>query len=132
MSTLSLDPGIHTGWAILNEDIEVLAYGTLQSHELGLLDPSHPHGPFLNITKVVIEDTPIPTIGQMNSQLRNVIVQLESWYPNAVKIKPGVWKPTPAGHLALPSHFTPHEKDSIRLGTFFLTRELRSADAVSS
>lgn len=126
MSILSIDPGICTGWALLDDEWEPLETGTCQPD--GLEEALHPDSLHLNrfqIEATVIEETPIPSFSEMNRQLLDVMTNLRSWYPDAIFVRPGVWKNSPAYYISLSNTLTIHEKDAVRLGLYFLsTREV--------
>lgn len=124
MKILALDPGISTGYALLSPEGDLLECGTLQPEDLpeSLLvkfigDPG---------VTVIIEDTPIPTQGKMNQRLQSVKTWVESSFPSAIKVLPGVWKTNLSiANYPLPQKWrqeelTPHQKDAFRLGIWYI------------
>jgi len=92
---LAIDPGISTGYALINDGRDDSIFccdqaGTLRPEDIcesilvGYSKRLDLH--------VVIEDIPIPTMSKMNLQLREVLSELDSLFPDAVKIKPSAWK----------------------------------------
>lgn len=119
---LTFDPGITTGWALLSDTGELVDCGVLTLE--GAQAPDQVEKTY-DITTVIIEDVPIPTNSEMNRQLLDLTVLLKVRYPNAVLVRPGVWKTTPARFASLPEEWnerklTTHEKDAIHIGLWYV------------
>lgn len=129
---LALDPGLTTGWALVEDDGSNAGCGNLDHADLRrqldtLIRSSHASGFWLT---VVIEDQ--PRVGQMSAlgkQLRDVwqtigAVTVETYELPIRVVTPGVWKPSREARLAkIPRKWngktlTPHQRDAIRMGLF--------------
>ena len=127
MKILSLDPGITTGYAILEPNGDLVESGNLCQEDLDdsiLVALSSD----TNIS-VVIEDIPIPTRSPMNRQLAEIVSWLDYHFPKARKVSPGVWKTNlPVANLPIPrkwenSGMTTHQKDAYRMGVWFMLQK---------
>jgi len=123
---VGIDPGITTGYAIVDDQGTLLESGNLLHEDLkesmmcsvvGLLGVS-----------VIIEDTPIPTRSQMNRELQEIISDLHQVFPAATTIPSGVWKqaeiskryPFPTKRFP---HPTQHQRDAYHLVMFFINSQ---------
>lgn len=112
MKILALDPGISTGWCLI-EDSRLLNCGTLNPNQVF-------QTPFPKADIVVIERTPVPTLGTMNRILRRVVTSLESRYPSAVFYQPGEWKPIMVKTTKPNPQMTKHAFDAYRLALYHM------------
>lgn len=129
---LALDPGLTTGWALVEDDGSYTGCGNLDSVDLRrrldtLVRSLHAAGYWLT---VVVEDQ--PRVGQMSAlgqQLRDVweaigAVVVETYELPVRVVTPGVWKPSREARLArLPRKWrgqtmTTHQRDAIRMGLY--------------
>lgn len=119
---VAIDPGLTTGYAVVDELGNLIETGNLLPEDLEesiLTEPRYHQDGVI----AVIEYTPIPTYSKMNRLLREVAETIDNLFPNAIKITPGVWKSSPlAKHFPWPgsSGATPHQKDAYRLGMYYL------------
>lgn len=120
--TLAIDPGVSTGYAVLQPDGSIVQTGCLAEDEIDSL------GALEGISHVVVELMPVPTMSRMNQQLRRVINIIDQIFPTAVKVTPGVWKTSAAIRMEVPKLPTPHEKDAVRLGWYLQMRMKKEAD----
>jgi hypothetical protein len=122
---VGLDPGITTGYAIVDEGCTLIESGNLLREDLMgsvLADiVCHPHA------TIIIEDTPIPTRSAMNKELQEIVGDLTRLFPIRVTIAPGVWKQPaiealrfPIGSFPKP---TPHQRDAYHLVVYYLMKE---------
>lgn len=122
MRLLSLDLGITTGYAILSGGGAVLAYGELYNQRadplqvklMRLQDRSA-------ITHVVAEKPLLVGQGQLSKDLEAVILNYKLVFPDAAEITPAQWKQTPFRAEPCPRGTSPHVKDAIRLGLYYLS-----------
>lgn len=129
---LALDPGLTTGWALVEDDGTWHGSGNLSHVTLAkqldtIVRSSHGAGYWLT---VVVEDQ--PRVGQMSrlgKDLRDVwetigAVVVETYELPIRVVTPGVWKPSREARLAvLPRKWngrtlTPHQRDAMRMGIF--------------
>ena len=132
---LSFDPGITTGYALISTSGVLLVSGNLDLDDLR-------ESPILEGMKnaegllVIMETVPIFGNSALGRRLHEVNSILEGFFPTAVKILPGTWKsipsiinfPVPKTWLGKP--MTPHQKDSYRMGMFFLIFRKGALDAI--
>ena len=122
---LSIDPGITTGYALQislgDGPLALCLAGNLSPEDIDCLRVfSHKEGSL----QVVIEETPIPTTGRMNRVLKQVVTQINSYFPEAIRVSPSTWKSMYKARRYLvlskgkSSSFSPHMKDAIRMGVW--------------
>lgn len=127
MNILIIDPGITTGLAVLNEFGTVLASDNALEPELpakfnDLVDEHMPD-------YVLIEEVGTPTLSELNQQLGRIKNFCKAFFPEATWVKAADWKQTPAVKSEVPPKWkgvslTQHQKDSIRMGRWFLRFKL--------
>ena len=122
LGVLAIDPGITTGFALLDLDGVIVGMGEIQPDEIDRLK-LFSQNPDI---EVVMEYTPIPTLSEMNMVLRDVIARLRVMFPRHLEIKPGQWKQTPVIRHSVPNRWedepvTHHMRDAVRLGIYYLT-----------
>lgn len=135
MKVLSIDPGITTGYALLDEEGNVLNVG-----EASQLNLKESLSKFLGIEdlEVVVESIPIPTRSKMNERLLLILSIINGLFSEQTKISPGTWKPTPVAFHPCPPGVSKHCKDAIRLGVYYIIHKkepdekLNRGDGVSS
>jgi hypothetical protein len=125
---LSLDLGLTTGYAVilffpeapgdLEKDAQlhehgVLEYGTYRSQLSNLLSRHY-------ISHYVAE-SPVIIRGQLGTQLQEIITHTKSVLIRQVEfVDPTRWKSTPFKRYPTPKKLTPHERDAIRLGMWYV------------
>ena len=136
---LTIDPGITTGWAVLNGRGEIVATsvwgtGELESSLDALIRVLQTAGWYV---RVVIEKMPqTGKMGQLgiklqkvNRTIRNVV---ELYELSTVEIAPGEWKPSRTAKLTkVPRTFkkTPlmiHQKDAVKMGRYAIDKKQRT------
>lgn len=128
MKILAIDPGITTGVAVVSDEG---AQVTLErSAALPVERLSEVMDLALQVDAVVIEPVPIQPGGRLSRDLSRVMGMLEFWFPDAVKIGPGVWKPVAGSYINVPDFRTPHERDAYCLGRYFITKQLLKEERV--
>ena len=124
MRILGIDPGITTGYTLVDETGEILASGNLEPEDLDesvLVTYAQEIG-----IQAVIESTPIPTTSAMNRRLLEVSQKVWGLFPEAYAIIPGVWKQNRlVTALKIPNEWeeailTPHQKDAYRIAMYYL------------
>lgn len=124
MFILSIDPGITTGYALIEDgtlkESGNILYEDLEDSILAFYRDQQD-------LAVVIEETPTPTMSRLDKSLKEVVGWMYQSFPSAVWISPGVWKqnrsiinlsiPILSPEFGTPS---PHQKDAYRLGMYFL------------
>jgi hypothetical protein len=136
---LCVDPGIATGWAVLDDDGNIIATSVWGTHEL------HDSLDLLARTlftmgyriDAVVELMPsVGGVGRLAKKLewirRDVMHVLENVYEIRTRvIAPGTWKTSRVARTAiLPSQFdddalTVHQKDAIRMGLWAIEESER-------
>jgi hypothetical protein len=115
---LVFDPGASTGFAAFTTDGKLLATAVLTIDELE--DFIH-MCQYMDTTEVVIEASPK---WSHNSPITRVAEgHLVTAFPSAILIPPTRWKSHPASHIKLARNLTQHERDAVRLGTWYLAKE---------
>lgn len=122
---LSLDLGITTGYAVLSfslsddpeitiEDHGVLGFDAYRS-SLSLLLGKH------KISYSVAEQPALTFRGQLGNQLQQVVLHTSQVLMRQVElVDPAQWKPTPFKKYPTPPRISPHERDAIRLGVWYI------------
>lgn len=130
MTTLSLDPGVTTGWAVLEDDGAVRDTGNWRPEDLkegleGIVLKWVPDD-------VVVEVFPLAASGQLATTLREVvatITEVLTDYTLAVdRVTPGVWKTSsvePSPKAIDGEKLTPHQRDAIRMGRYHVRHKDR-------
>jgi hypothetical protein len=129
---LALDPGVTTGWALINDEGQWVGFGDIDARELEpqldeIIRHFHYRGWWLT---AVIEDLPrVGRMSQLGRTLRQVqesigIVVVETYEIPVRVVAPGTWKPSREARLAkLPrppngTRLSQHQKDAIRMGIY--------------
>lgn len=131
MRVLALDLGVTTGWACLNTTSPsasrmgasgILTYEQFPSQLKSILGA-------WSFDHIVVENPLLIARGQLRSQLENVI----AWTMSAIgevprtEILASDWKSTKYAKMKLPRGLTTHERDAIRLGTWFSETRLQGS-----
>lgn len=131
---LALDPGLTTGWAVIDEKGKVVGTGNLRPEDV---EESLDYIIRLfnrNRTKatVVVEDFPPQgtgdLAGRLNEVLRSIDKVLEVYEIKAQRVTPGVWKTSAQGIAPVllkeweGMPLTAHQKDAIRMAKYVLAR----------
>lgn len=131
MRVLALDLGVTTGWACLSEPAPevarvgnsgILTYEQYTAQLPMLLET-------WDLSHIVIENPLLIARGQLRSQLENVV----AWTMSAIGEIPRTvilasdWKGTKYAKMKLPRGLTSHERDAIRLGTWFIETRLQGS-----
>lgn len=134
---LSLDPGITTGWAVLDAaDGTIIGTSVWGTHELKetldlLVRRIFTGG---HTVECVVEKMPPGSYGKLATKLEAVrrdvdFVIRETYELKVTMIPPSEWKPSRVARTRkVPGRFdktplTPHQKDAIRMGWYFLSKE---------
>jgi hypothetical protein len=128
MRVLSIDPGITTGWALIDGP-SVTATGTCTTDQMSTtvevwlkLDPH----------VVVIEFVLSVTSSKLNQELTKIADVLRRLFPRASYVRPGQWKPV-MEHVALDvKGISKHERDAIKMGFWWLRRQATKHDPVAT
>jgi hypothetical protein len=124
---LSLDPGLTTGWAILDEAGAIVATGTIDHHDVRIA--------LIRILReqkldhAVLETVPLEAPGHLADSLRHVLAtlggMLTTYQVEMTYILPGVWKtssvPQPEARWA-GKRLSIHQRDAIRMGRYYLRK----------
>ena len=125
MKVLAVDPGLTLGYAVIEDGILKesgnIDYGDLEE---SILVKYSEEGDLA----VVIEETPTPTNSPLDRKLQLVLGWLRHVFPSATWISPGIWKqnrsiinlPVPNIPGGLSEKPSPHQRDSYRLGMYYL------------
>ena len=116
MKLLSLDLGITTGYAVLDEDLVIEAntahYSVFEKVLKGLRDDY--------LISFSVAERPVIIRGQLGDQLQEIInITSHELMRQVVFVDPAQWKPTLWGKYPLPRGTSPHVKDAIRLGLWY-------------
>jgi hypothetical protein len=132
MRILALDLGVTTGWASLYR-WKSDGMATVVSSGILTYEQYTAQLPLLLSTwdfdHIVMENPLLIARGQLRSQLENVI----AWTMSAIGETPRTeilasdWKGTKYAKMKLPRGLTTHERDAIRLGTWFSETRLQGS-----
>lgn len=122
MRLLSLDLGITTGFAVLSPSGGIFAYGDLLNEDIeplqfklaAIKDVWKP-------THVCVEKPLIVGRNQLARDLERVVRNCLFVWPHPVEITPAQWKQTPFRAEPCPRGASPHARDAIRLGLYYLS-----------
>lgn len=136
---LCIDPGITTGWAVLDDDGDIIGtsvWGTAELHDtLDLLVRSMFSAGYR--LEVVVEEMPhVGGAGQLAQKLeairRDIMHTVQGVYELEVHVvAPGTWKTSRVARTAiLPREFEDeplmtHQKDAIKMGLYVIERNTR-------
>ena len=139
MYTLALDPGVTTGWALLDEKGQVLDCGNLKPDDLidaldGLIRQVNRTGHEL---ECVAERLAPGKQGPLAMTLRYVVTAIhhvvkETYGVNLVEYQPGEWKNSRHGRIDTgfvtwdSAPLTQHQKDAVALGRFRIAKRGRA------
>ena len=136
---LGIDPGVTTGWAMIEDNGHVLGSGNLVEDELRrgldtLIRFAHNEG---HVITAVVERVPRSGVGRLSQRLgfvNGVVRELvrETYELETHEVMPGEWKPS---RVARTTTFydqpkagrTAHERDAIRMTLYTMDREKRKA-----
>lgn len=131
---LALDPGLTTGWALIEDDTTCRGLGNIPHDEIRvrldtLVRSIHASGYWVS---VVVEDQPrVGEMSQLGKQLRDVwqaigAVTVETYELPVRVVTPGVWKPSREARLMkVPRRWnnrplTTHQRDALRMAAYAL------------
>jgi len=109
MRVLAIDPGISTGVVLLESDGSVLQAHTLAEHSLSSLTTTA-----LLADVIVMERLP----EKVEPVLARVVTTLKTWFPDAILIGPGTWKPVMTTR-SIPDLPSIHQRDAYGLGAYY-------------
>lgn len=127
---LSLDPGVTTGWAVLDPSGDVRDTGNFLPEDLreGLTGVVQCWAP----DQVIVEVFPLAATGHLAAILREVVATitevLTDYSLQVDKVTPGVWKTSSAPVSEKEwqgEKTTPHQRDAIRMGRYHLKHKDR-------
>lgn len=113
MTILAIDPGITTGVSVIKDDGTLIHAADLSPGQLDQLIAVS----FLAET-IVIEDIPVHTSGPLATQLSAVNRRLRTMFPDALTIKPGLWKPVMVNHPTPDVLSSPHQRDAYLIAEY--------------
>lgn len=134
MAWLGIDPGVTTGWALIEDDGKVLGSGNLSEDEVRrgldtLIRFAHNDGYAL---RVVVERIPRSGIGHLSNRLSFVNGQVaeltdEVYDLSPIYVTPGEWKQSRVAKTTdlERGKYTPHQRDAIRMTLYTMDRESR-------
>jgi hypothetical protein len=128
MIVLALDPGPHTGIAVVSNNSAVLYAMTFEMGEV-TVDELRRLEELFHPTHVVAEAPP-QWGGNNRTATQRVEEAIKEAFPTAEWVQPGQWKPTPPGkaHVRIPGA-SAHVKDAVRIARWRLwDRSKRSAN----
>ena len=124
MRLLSIDPGITTGFALLDiwEGDELIDVGELEIKNLGLLKEK-------SADVIIMEQVPTPSQSPMNRRLESVNSLLISLFPSVIMIMPSHWKTHPASQRPIPQRWqedfpilasSQHARDALGMAVYYV------------
>lgn len=140
---LCIDPGITTGWALLDDEGKVKGTSVWGTGELRetldvLVRANHRAGYALTCVVELMPSTGrMGTLGQKLERVRQDIHMVldETYELPVLMVPPGEWKPSRVAKTThLPARWQGsalmvHQKDAIRMGRYTIDREKRKANA---
>lgn len=127
MPLLTLDLGLTTGYAVLDEEGKILDHGEFDwlAFTARVVDLIAEYNP-----PVVLAETPVIIRGPLGDKLDWVVTQTRLVVPDVIEIHPARWKnswwgdcPTP--HPKNKKSLSTHQKDALRMGWWYLEVELK-------
>lgn len=125
---LAIDPGVTTGYAILDLQGNILDSGNVLIDDLSdSIFSTLEEGKGL---RVVMEELPRGIDSRLRRMLEEVVRFLDTRFPMATKFSPGMWKSSPearhplkwAEGLEAIDKPSDHEKDAYHIGLYYLAR----------
>lgn len=135
---LGIDPGVTTGWALVEPGPKVIGSGNFAEDDLKhgldtIIRAAHNEGYAL---RCVIERVPRSGIGRLAMALQRVGVAVrevveETYDLDVIEVMPGEWKPSRVAKTTplKRGKFTPHQRDAIRMTLYTMDREERHGRA---
>lgn len=129
MILLTTDPGLTTGWALLDEIGSIIDTGNCTPEEVGptlrrTILEWHRRG---HMIRGAIEKFPLAPNGKLANELRSVVLSIEAIFLgsgiNVTRVTPGVWKTSSIPETQktwADKTLTPHQRDAIRMGRYVL------------
>ena len=121
MIVLAIDVGITSGVCVVEkcgEGVHSLSSCALKINEIHRLTSLS-----ITVDAIVIEPVPVQPGGTLSRKLTQVMSIITTMFPDAVWIKPGLWKPVAKSYSDVPPFATQHERDAYCLGRYFLSKE---------
>jgi len=115
---LSLDPGLSTGWAIIDIDGTTLVLLTSGTVDYAYLGSFIPVMQAWEPDEVIMEFVLTLTNSKLNRLLTQAERQLVDAFPNAHIVRPGHWKPV-TGKSPIPNVGTKHTRDAMRMALYW-------------
>lgn len=119
---LTLDLGLTTGWACVDEHTSTLGIGQIPYQDaeafvnlLSRYKPDH-----------VLAETPVIIRGPLGEKLTSVITSVRALIPGVVEIDPAQWKNSWWGDAKAPRGSSQHEKDALRMAYWYLETQLKT------
>lgn len=133
MVILGVDPGLTTGWAVIDEVGQILGTGNAAPEDVEeVLDEiirlAHRNK---HVVEVVVERGPLNATGDLSRRLRSVVASIQrvvdTYEITAHTILPGVWKTSAVGIAPLLEEvngrkMSPHERDATKMARYHLSR----------
>ena len=131
---LGIDPGVTTGWAMVEDNGKVIGSGNWSEDEVRpaldtLIRFAHNEG---YVIQAVIERVPRSGIGRLSMALARIngaIRELveEVYELRTITVMPGEWKPSRVARTQKRPHgkLTQHQWDAIRMTLYVIDRESR-------
>lgn len=126
MNLLSLDLGLTTGWAhLLMREVQrfgeheflVEDYGIISEEDLGEVLPQLRQDVQPDL---VLMEKPVIMPGQLGRELQSAVTVACAVFPRHVETTPAQWKPSPYSSYPLPRGTSPHARDAVRMGIWWL------------
>jgi hypothetical protein len=119
------DLGVTTGWAsFADDDWEPAAHGNfpVENFELAWEQVILLWG----LPQIVVVEKPIIVRGNLGTVLEGLLYTANKFLSehNVVEVEPSEWKPHPIGSSPCPRGLTPHERDAIRMGRWYIATRL--------
>jgi hypothetical protein len=124
VNLLTLDIGITTGWCAFwvdgqpDDEWGMHDYGTIKDEDLGEVLPQLRQE--WKPDHVVMEKPFLAHPGPLQRDLQTAVLVATSVFPLHVSIAPAQWKPSPWAKYPLPRGTSPHVRDAVRMGIWWL------------
>lgn len=117
VKVLGVDPGVTTGWAVI-ESAGLVAWGVVSCDELEKIERvARDQKPDLVVIERLAPNT-AHNAGVDASVLSDVEHRLLSAFPDAARVTPGAWKAHPAARQRLPKIGSKHALDAAHLALY--------------
>jgi hypothetical protein len=115
---LSLDVGVTTGYAVHTLDGKLLAHGDF---DISMLREGVKNLRDLHMVSYAVAERPVIIRGPLGDKLQEAMNIVSHELMHAVDfVDPAQWKPTPWGKAPTPRKLSPHQRDAIRLGLWYI------------